>query len=525
MKRRAYQQRVRDEVKQKIKDGCKRILVQLPTGGGKGFMAADFIAGCSAKQNESIFFADQRELVFQIAKHLDSMSIPHRKLMAGTVNEFSSYEDAVASSFSIIAAKDTVWSRAFRRSAISLPSASLVQIDECHHIMSRTYLKLLNSETYENSIHIGWSATPCRADNRCLGGFFDSIVTGATYKELQDAGFLVPVRVFAPDRPDLKGMSGTEYSLRELDRRMNKAPLVGSIVDEWKKHSQGRSTVVFASSVQHSIHIRDEFRKLLGRNADGTERAEHVDGKMDQKQRDELMDRVRDGSVLVLCNYGVAHTGVDVPRWKYLICARPTKSFGLWRQMAGRIQRPFDSHSECVIQDHSDNAHRHGYPDEDVEWSLDEGLKITDLPMTQRNKAPHTKDEDFSFECPGCGTPYKGPRCPVCGRISAGPSGKSKEMQAGELKQLERKKVNRLASREDKQKFWDDQCLGWAIGTNRKIGAAAHRYKSQFGVWPPSFIQDVPRSSQWKMNARDFWKQVIAPQREKLKRELEDEFE
>ena len=524
MKRRAYQQRVRDEVEKKIKEGYKRILVPLPTGGGKGFMAADLIAGCSAKKNENIFFADQRELVFQISKHLDGMSIPHRKLMAGTINEFSSYEEAVTSSFSIIAAKDTLWSRAFKRKSISLPSARLVQIDECHHIMSRTYLKLLQSPQYENSIHIGWSATPCRADNRCLGSHFETIVKAASYKELQDDGYLVPVKIFAPDRPDLKGMSGTEYSLRELDKRMNKTPLIGSIINEWKKHSQGRSTVVFASSVDHSMHIRDEFRRLLGRNPDGTERAEHVDGKMEQRQRDELMERVRDGSVLVLCNYGVAHTGVDVPRWKYMICARPTKSFALWRQMAGRIQRPFENYSDCIIQDHSDNAHRHGYPDEDVEWSLDEGVKVTDLPRTQRNKPPHDKGAD-PFECPNCGTPYKGSSCPHCGRVTTFASGKDKEMKKGDLKQLERKKVNRMATRAEKQKFWDEQCLGWAIGTNRKVGAAAHRYKNQFGVWPPSFIQDVPRSSQWKMNAKDFYRDVVAPERKKLREELDNEFE
>lgn len=519
VKRRPYQQRLVDGARQKIAEGFKRICMVLPTGGGKGFCSGDIIRMSAEKNKESIFFADQRELVFQLSKQLDRMDVPHRKLMAGTVNEYQSYEEAVQSSYSFIAAKDTLWARAFRKSKIQPPRADLVQIDECHRIMSRSYRKIM--EHYDDSVQLGWTATPCRADNQSLGSHFDAMVVGATYKELQDLGFLVPVRVLAPDRPNLKGMHGKEYSLKELDSRMNKAPMVGSIVSEWRKHSDGRATVVFASSVDHSVHIRDEFRKILGTNPDGSERAEHIDGRMDQLERDCMMERVRDGKVLVLCNYGVAHTGVDIPRWKYMICARPTKSFGLWRQMGGRIQRPFESHSECVIQDHSDNAHRFGYPDEDVSWTLDDGTKAQDLDRTQRNKPPHSAEKSDPFECPNCGTPYRGMRCPMCGRISA-KAGKAKEMEEGQLKELERRKINRNASRTDKQAAWDE-FLGWAIGSNKKVGAAAYRYKDMFGVFPPSFIQNVPRSSQWRMMARDFYNSVVKPDKERLIKELEDE--
>ncbi len=101
---------------------------------------------------------------------------------------------------------------------------------------------------------------------------------------------------------------------------------------------------------------------------------------MDQKERDDIMERVKDGRVLVLTNYGVCTTGFDCPRWTYLVCARPTKSFSLWRQMGGRISRPFENHDHAVIQDHSDNATRFGYPDEDVAWELNTDCKAQDLP-------------------------------------------------------------------------------------------------------------------------------------------------
>ena len=517
---RPYQNNFISRVEEAARGGAKRIVGVLPTGAGKGYISATLAMKSAAKGNENVFFAAQRELIFQMGNQLDRLSVPHFKLMAGVQNEYEGYEDAVASSLVTLAAKDTLWSRGFKKGWVKPPPAKLVQIDECHGAITNTYKAIM--EHYNDAWQIGFTATPCRADGKDLSMQFDAMVIGPTYKELQDQGFLIPCKVFAPDRPDLKGMYGKDYSLKELDRRMNKAPLIGSIVNEWMRHADGRSTVVFASSVDHSLHLRERFRWILGRNSDGSERCEHVDGRMEQAKRDDIMQRVKDGSVTVLCNYGVAHTGVDVPRWKYLICARPTKSFSLWRQMGGRIQRPFENHDEAVIQDHSDNAFRFGYPDEDVSWELNTDKKAESLSRTERNRPPHRpKEEPAPFQCPSCLVPYRGYKCPSCGFVFE-KKGKDVEMQAGELKHLERKRVNAQSSRLDKQRFWDKFCLGWAIGANKKVGAAAHRYKDRFGVWPPNFIQNVPRSSQWKMNAREFYRAVVKPEQKKLKRELEE---
>ena len=40
---------------------------------------------------------------------------------------------------------------------------------------------------------------------------------------------------------------------------MDKTKLVGDIVENGFKHGEGRKTVVFASSVAHSVHLRDAF--------------------------------------------------------------------------------------------------------------------------------------------------------------------------------------------------------------------------------------------------------------------------
>lgn len=502
---REYQSRFMEQLRAAIEEGNRRIIAVSPTGSGKGFIAARIMQMAAEKKVKSVFFADQRELVLQLDAHLDRMKVPSTVVMRGVNNYYESKKELHASGLCNVVAKDTLWSRAYRNGKMMLPQGQLVQVDEAHKSMSYTYQSILKD--YSDSVVIGWTATPCRTDGRNLGAFYDKMLQVATYKELQDEGFLVPCKVIAPDRPDLKRMrrSAGDYNRKDLQERMNKDSMIGSIVDEWSKRSEGRQTIVFASGVQHSIAIRDQFRSI------GVT-SEHVDGKMDQSKRDDIMSDARDGKIGVLCNYGVFHTGVDVPSLKYMICARPTKSFSLWRQMGGRIQRPFEGHTECVIQDHSDNALVYGYPDEDVEWDLDTEEKICEL-----HKKKKTAEGKPPKHCPDCKSVITAKVCP-CGYRFPERKGKGLETGKGDLVTLERKRANRGSTQSEKQSYWD-QMLGWAIGNNRKVGAASHRYKDKFGCWPNSSLANTPRGrAQSNMTARDFYNRVVhAVPTEKLK--------
>jgi len=512
---RPYQTRLFQDIRTAIGAGHKRILVVLPTGAGKGRCTARIMQMTSDKGNDSIFFAAQRELIRQIDKHLAGFGVPSQMVMAGVKNEYRSQSEFDEARLNTLIAKDTLWARAFRSKKMQLPTAKIVHIDECHQSLSKTYSAI--QDAYSNSIIIGWTATPCRSDNKPLGALFTHMIQGASYAELQAGGWLVPVRAIAPDRPDLKGCKASrgDYQKADLEKRMNRDEMVGNIIAEWRKHSQGRSTVAFAAGIQHSVHIRNEFLKI------GVT-AEHIDGTMGDKERDDIIEECRNGKVKVLCNYGVATTGIDIPTWKYMICARPTKSFGLWRQMGGRIQRPQAGHDHCFVQDHSDNTLVFGFPDEDVEWEIDGDVDIAKKHKEKKAREPDENGEEKGdpHRCENCNTPYRGPHCPVCGHKRA-KTGKDVKMTKGQLKELERQKANRQATPMDKQKFWDE-CLGWAIAKNVKVGAAAHRYKDRFGVFPNNTIQNVPRSSQWGMNGKQFYMDVVKPNKVSDKQQIEN---
>jgi hypothetical protein len=170
--------------------------------------------------------------------------------------------------------------------------------------------------------------------------------------------------------------------------------------------------------------------------------------------------------------------------------------------MAGRLQRPWDGKTDALLLDHAGAVHRHGFPDEDVEWELSESVNVQEAIEKQRELKP----EREPIVCPECHAVRQGGReCPHCGHV-AQRQGKQEKHVQGELVEITRQqaKANREARVDDKQKFWDE-CLGWAIGTGKKVGAAGHRYRQKYGVWPANGIKRVPRSSQWRLSAKAFY--------------------
>jgi DNA repair protein RadD len=166
----------------------------------------------------------------------------------------------------------------------------LVIVDEAHHIRARTYTKILDA--YPNAVIVGLTATPCRGDGRGLGNVFETMIECPSVAELIRDGYLVGTKVYAPSRPDLTGVrvERGDYLEAQLATRMNTARLVGDIVEHWLRLGGRRPTVVFATGVAHSMHIRDEFRRV------GV-MAEHLDGATPTEERDKILADLAEGRV------------------------------------------------------------------------------------------------------------------------------------------------------------------------------------------------------------------------------------
>jgi superfamily II DNA or RNA helicase len=319
---------------------------------------------------------------------------------------------------------------------------------------------------------VGLTATPIRKDGRALGLIYDELVEVATPAELTAQGFLVPARYFSVSEPDLSRVTTVagDFHQGELAAAMNQSRLVGDAVEHWMQHAGGRRTVVFATSIEHSVALAAQFR-------DHGVVAEHVDAGTPQGERDSLFDRFRSGETQVLTNCFLASYGFDLPELDCIVLARPTKSLMLYLQMLGRGLRPATDKADCLVLDHAGNVRRHGFATDDRCWTLDGSRELDAHQKRQRAG----RDEEKLLTCPECCCSFTGSRtCPECGYYFA-PKGRIVQTLDGELVE-----IGQYLDRDQQgQLDFFLQLRAIAAEKGYKQGFAAHKFKERYGVFPP----------------------------------------
>jgi DNA repair protein RadD len=463
---RPYQFDLVSRVRAEIAAGRRRVVKVMATGAGKTITAGALIHDAVDRGERVLFLAHRHELIHQAYRKLWDLGITDLGMIKAGFPMRSGAAVQVAS-------VQTLHARAIRSSRMDLPTADLVVIDEAHHCPALTYRKII--ESYAGAVIIGLTATPCRTDGRGLGTDFEVIVEGPSVDDLIVAGYLVPTRVYAPSRPDLKGVRVKmgDYVEAQLAARM--APLIGDIVTHWFKHAERRRTVAFCTGVEHSLYIRDEFRRAGAM-------AEHLDGSTPTAERDQILADLAAGTVEVVTNCMVLTEGWDCPEVACIILARPTKSLGLFRQMAGRGLRPAPGKRDLLLLDHAGTIFEHGFIEESITWTLDEDRRAENRAQTSR--AQHRAPE--LVICPECkAIRREGSPCPSCGWRPQ-PKPKAVDIAEGELGEVDRQKQvhQRKYSTTDKNNFFR-QLLWIARERGYKPGWAAHKFKEKFGTWPP----------------------------------------
>jgi DNA repair protein RadD len=451
----------------------RRLMLVAPTGSGKTVIAADVIHG--AEDLHVLFLAHRRELIRQTQTHLAQFDAHAGIILAGEPrNNMRRVQ---------VASIQTLHSRCIRHGQ-DLPPAGLVFVDESHHAPAQSYRAII--ERFPEARIVGMTATPIRRDGYGLGSIFERMIECPQVPELIELGFLVPTKVFAPAAPDLRGVHTRcgDYVESELAERMDQAQLVGDVVSHWHRLAEGRKTVVFATSVAHSVHLTDEFQK-------SGVRAEHIDGSTPKDERDEILQRLSEGDLALVSNCQVLTEGWDQPDVACCILARPTKSMGLYRQMVGRVIRPAPGKAHALILDHAGATLVHGFVEDRAGWTLDPDERAESHAHRRRDQE-NREGHGGLLTCSQCSAVrMPGKACPNCGFMPKRP-GEYLHVRDGDLAHLDRNGRTHAQeySAEERQR-WHRMLLYICLERGYKPGWAGYKFKEKFGTWPPG-TRDVP---------------------------------
>ena len=321
MQLRDYQESAVQAVRDSFRSGHGRTLLVSPTGSGKTVIFSYIAAGMARNNKRILILAHRRELLKQISGALKKVGVTHA-VMTGGYRGVPTANVVVASVFTLV------------KRMKGMKPFDLIIGDEAHHFTSQSsWGKVVAG--FPTARLLGVTATPERLDGKGLGQMFDDMVMGPTVAELTAQGFLSHAIVYAPSAPDLGGVDTRmgDYVQKQLEAAMVKTVITGSAVKHYGKYASGKKAIAFCVSVRHAMDVAKDFRE-----AGYT--ASHIDGGMNEEERDGVLKAFEEGRVQVLTSCDLVSEGFDLPAVEVAILLRPTKSLGLYLQQCGRAIRP-----------------------------------------------------------------------------------------------------------------------------------------------------------------------------------------
>jgi DNA repair protein RadD len=468
---RAYQTEAIEKIRQSMVSGKRRVILQASCGAGKTIISAEIVSRAIEKGNKVLFLVNRRDLVKQTIDKYDQFGLgdeigiilagedPHlgRPIQVGSLQTYGRR----------IKLNDGLVNKWFH-------NADLLIYDECHSANAPTYRQII--DMYGDKRIIGLSATPMGAKATGLGDVFEEIITCIPTAELVKLGHLVPAVHYAPSKPDLKGVGilAGDYNLKELGARVDKPKLIGDLLENWLNIAPDRKTIVFATNVKHSKHIRDRFTN------NGISIA-HIDAHTNDEERVEIYKNFEHGDLQVITNVGVACEGSDLPICGCICVCKPTRVLSRWLQMAGRGARPYPGKEDYLLLDFAGCIDEHGLVDDPVEWDLD-------AKKPAARKKVVRKKEKHLMTCEYCSTVFTGKRCPMCGN-EVKDWGKKIEALDAELVEVKKSAERKLTTQDKRRWYGMFKSEMQRLGKTEKWLLA--QYKSKTGVWPRN-MEDVP---------------------------------
>lgn len=378
-----------------------RICLDAPTGSGKRIIAVNELR----EPTRQLVLTHRTILLTQAIKELTAWNIHHGVIAPGyKVNLTAPIQ---------VGMTQTILKRLDR---LQLPDFDDVHIDELHAQRGPKYRELFD-RLYDGGANlIGYSATPAN-----LEGVVDEVVRIVTVPELIKQGYLRPPRVFSCGQPDLKKLEKLrrdaygEYIAGDVDKLVKPQIIFGSVVQHYKRLTNGSAFFLFAHSVKASIWWA---QMMMGKGIPTA----HIDGddvwvdgkfyKSDSVCRQAVFGRTKPGGDLKgISNRFVLREGVDCPWIGHVILTAPVGSRVAFNQQCGRARA--EGQEYYIVQDHSGSCLSHPPLDSVEPWDWRAPPGLAEKQYVAEMRADIIPEP---IVCPKCmGQRMTGAVCPYCG--------------------------------------------------------------------------------------------------------------
>ena len=350
---RDYQQEMLDEF-WNTKRRRKRVLLQLPTGMGKMWMAMVPIREemkMSIRRyysvNKVLVVTHRQELMGQIAETLERCSIKPVIMRKGRFTDTSMCDTTLTSATFVENQLDTI-DRYYE--------PTLIIIDEAHLIPKKVYDKLVAK--WPDARIIGLTATPVSDDDLVLKKYFSQLVPSWSIKRLIAAGW----------------MKDIDY----VDEGVSTSADVERLYESYKKHADGRRGIVCAINEKHASHIEACYQRH-GVKAAVCQDLNTLEGK-------QQVENLRNGNLKVLVEVKQFSDGFRCPEIEFVQLACPTRQLATYLHQVEcgmRIEHQGTEnagstlhHDRLIVLDHVGAKDAFGLPTDDRDWTaLFEGVK------------------------------------------------------------------------------------------------------------------------------------------------------
>jgi len=389
MKLRDYQQKTLDKVIEFIGSDGKELIIKLYTGLGKTFLMPRMAVDLNKKGYNVLVLSDIMQLINQLEKHFEDMSMSVSKITA---------DDRTNKVSPITLASEQTLVR--RLTMLNKLDNIVILYDEAHKRRFGSRFKKI-MRYFKPIKLIGFSATPFDMKGVKL---FDNTYEPISYLEAENKKYLTPVNYFVHkkvkelDFDSIEPNNMADYTASDIEQLYSNdsfknwfTDFIGSL------NLNNRQTLVFASNIKMAEKIANTIGLIepsIG----------IVHSKQKQKLNEEIIASFKEGSTKVLVSVTSLTTGFDAPNVDTIINIRPTKSIPLFHQIIGRGSRIHNSKDSVEFYDLTNTLLTYGFPEtftqfedlsEYIEHLMDNQINDTYLNYTE---ADNTGSVELSID-------------------------------------------------------------------------------------------------------------------------------